>query len=181
MADWINQAGDIVGISSLPGDQQTFAFLWKNRVMQNLGSVDGDACSEGLSVNASDQVVGDSWDCGREFQHSFLWENGSMVDLLSLIPPGSGMQLRVADSINDRGEIAVQGILSNGDYRAILLIPCDENHPAVEGCDYSLVEESAAVSQISPAVRGAATALPASLPRQMTRHRFPGLAFGPRN
>lgn len=152
MADWINQAGDIVGISSLPGDQQTFAFLWKNRVMQNLGSVDGDACSEGLSVNASDQVVGDSWDCGREFQHSFLWENGSMVDLLSLIPPGSGMQFRVADSINDRGEIAVQGILSNGDYHAILLIPCDENHSDVEGCDYDLVDATKVAAPANTAV-----------------------------
>ena len=70
-----------------------------------------------------------------------------MVDLLSLIPPGSGMQFRVADSINDRGEIAVQGILSNGDYRAILLIPCDENHSGVEGCDYDLVDATKVASR----------------------------------
>jgi hypothetical protein len=69
-----------------------------------------------------------------------------MVDLLSLIPPGSGMQFRVADSINDRGEIAVQGILSNGDYRAILLIPCDENHPGIEGCDYGHFEANSAAT-----------------------------------
>lgn len=190
MADSINRAGDIVGISSLPGDQQTFAFLWKNRVMQNLGSVDGDPCSEGISVNASDQVVGDSWDCGHEFQHSFLWENGSMVDLLSLIRPGSGMQFRVADSINDRGEIAVQGILSNGDLRAILLIPCDENHSGVEGCDYDLVDATKVASRANtPGRRVYNGALTPSAVRPRTRfnilqqRRFNGTSrvVGPSN
>ena len=104
-----------------------------------------------------------------------------MVDLLSLIPPGSGMQFRVADSINDRGEIAVQGILSNGDYRAILLIPCDENHPGVEGCDYNLVDVPVAVPPRSPAVHEASSrTLPQSLMRRRSRFRFPGPALGPR-
>ena len=32
-----------------------------------------------------------------------------MVDLNALIPPGSGMQLTLAETINDRGEIGVNG------------------------------------------------------------------------
>jgi hypothetical protein len=40
--------------------------------------------------------------------------------------------------INDRGEIAALGKLANGDEHAIVLFPCDENHPDIEGCDYSL-------------------------------------------
>jgi len=151
-ADSINRVGHIVGLSSPPSDGPVFAFLWKNGVMQNLGTVDGDPCSEGLFINARDQIVGGSWDCGIEFQHSFLWENGSIVDLLSLVPPGSGMQFKVPASINDRGEIAVQGILSNGDYHAILLIPCDENHSGVEGCDYDLVDATTAAAPANTAV-----------------------------
>jgi len=151
-ADSINRVGHIVGLSSPPSDGPVFAFLWKNGVMQNLGTVDGDPCSEGLFINARDQIVGGSWDCGGEFQHSFLWENGSIVDLLSLVPPGSGMQFKVPASINDRGEIAVQGILSNGDYHAILLIPCDENHSGVEGCDYDLVDATTAAAPANTAV-----------------------------
>jgi probable HAF family extracellular repeat protein len=145
-ADGINRAGHIVGLSSPPSDGPVFAFLWENEVMQNLGTVDGDPCSEGLFINARDQVVGGSWDCGNEFQHSFLWENGSIVDLLSLVPSGSGMVFKVPASINDRGEIALQGILSNGDLHAILLIPCDEDHLGIEGCDYSLVEAHSAAT-----------------------------------
>lgn len=176
-ADWINKAGDIVGLSSPLGDGRAFAFLWKNKVMQNLGTVDGDPCSEGLGINAKDQVVGGSWDCGNEFQHSFLWENGSIVDLLSLVPAGSGMQFRVADSINDRGEIAIQAILANSDLHAVLLIPCDDDHPGVEGCDYNLVDANTAMSIGSTPVTQKSTTANQSNPsfrgvRNPTLHRL---------
>ena len=113
-----------------------------------------------------------------------------MVDLLSLIPPGSGMQFRVADSINDRGEIAVQGILSNGDYRAILLIPCDENHSGVEGCDYDLVDATKVASRANTPGRDVynRTLTPsAAWPRTRSdifqQYRFNGVGRvgGPRN
>jgi hypothetical protein len=45
-----------------------------------------------------------------------------------------------AYNINDRGEITGQGVLANGDSRVVLLVPCDENHAGIEGCDYSLKE-----------------------------------------
>jgi hypothetical protein len=35
--------------------------------------------------------------------------------------------------INDRGEIAATGVLSNGDQHAILLVPC-ENMESDDGC-----------------------------------------------
>jgi len=102
-----------------------------------------------------------------------------MVDLNTLVAPGSDLTLTYASFINDRGEIAVSGVLPNGDGRAALLIPCDENHPGVEGCDYSMVEAPAAVPQASHAVRDAVSGKwPQSLIRRMNRYRFPGRAFG---
>jgi hypothetical protein len=56
--------------------------------------------------------------------------------------PESGFTLSVAVYINDPGEIAAFAIDSSGNNHDVLLIPCDENHPNVDGCDYSMVEAS---------------------------------------
>jgi probable HAF family extracellular repeat protein len=142
-ANAINDAGEIVGFSGNQGNQAALAFLWKRGVMTNLGTVDGDPCSAAHSINTKGQVVGESSPTcfNVPAAHGFLWENGGpMVDLNTLIPPGSGIDLGGAVSINDRGEINGEGVLPNGDVHAFLLIPCDENHRDIEGCDYSLVD-----------------------------------------
>jgi hypothetical protein len=66
-----------------------------------------------------------------------------MVDLNTLISSNPGIYVYFAVNINDRGEIAAAGALPNGDMRAMLLIPCDEDHPNIEGCDYSPMELAA--------------------------------------
>jgi hypothetical protein len=111
-----------------------------------------------------------------------LWEHGSIVDLNTLIDPGASLYLAAAAFLNDRGEIVGDGLLANGDNRAFLLIPCDDKHPGVEGCDYSMVEAPAAVRQTSSTVRNPSSRpLPQSLMRWINRYRFPGRAFGPSN
>ena len=59
-----------------------------------------------------------------------------MLDLNTLIPPGSGVQLVYAFNINDRGEILAisnpLGVTPNTDLgRLVLLIPCEAGE---EGC-----------------------------------------------
>jgi hypothetical protein len=56
------------------------------------------------------------------------------------------LQLQVAGDINNRGEIAGFEVLPNGDAHAFQLVPCDDKHAGVEGCDYSVMEGSAAAS-----------------------------------
>ena len=188
-ANALNDAGEIVGKADLPGSQIHDAVLWRNGVINDLGTQDSDPCSNALGINARGQIVGGSSDCNT-FLHAFLISNGGgMVDLNSLIPPYSALTLTEAITINERGEIAGMGVPAGCSPQdastcghAYVLIPCDENHPGIEGCDYSLVEAPAAVTQPVPVNRDASRrALPQSFMRRMSPYRFPGRAFAPRN
>jgi len=172
-AHWINDAGDTVGLSGVQNDQFAHAVLWKRRshLITDLGTVGADTCSSAESINSSGQIVGESFDCAGTVQHAFLWEmGGPMVDLNTLVAPGSGLTLVFAASINDDGEIAGDGLLSNGDNHAFLLTPCDEHHPGVEGCDYSLIDASELPQvPVSPGVSTQTSGQPFQFPRA----RFP--------
>jgi len=110
--------------------------------IRDLGTIAGTDNSNGAAINSRSQVVGASFTSDFSVVDAFLWENGSLADLNSLVSPPSDLHLNVASDINDRGEIAGFGFLLDGEERAFLLIPCDENHPNIAGCDYDLVEES---------------------------------------
>ena len=68
-----------------------------------------------------------------------------------LIPANSTLYLTDAVAINDRGEIAGSGVDTTGKQRAFLLIPCDEYHPDIEGCDYHMVDASTIAAATSSA------------------------------
>jgi probable HAF family extracellular repeat protein len=161
-ATGINDAGEVVGWVWFPGGVVKHAFLWRNGVMTDLGTVAGDPCSFASNINSRGQVVGGSQSpdgaggCINDFVHAALWENGEPgIDLNTLIPPGSDLQLTVVDWINDRGEIVGRGhdpscpFGDSCDGHAYVLIPCDENHPGIAGCDYSLVA-AATSAQLQP-------------------------------
>jgi probable HAF family extracellular repeat protein len=114
-----NDAGVVVGRADFsPTSTDHHAFLWKRGVMTDLGTVDGDARSTAYSVNDRDQVVGDG--SGGD---GWLWQNGSIRDLNTLIAPGSELSVVSAAYINNRGEIYGTAVLPNGDQHVVLLIP----------------------------------------------------------
>jgi probable HAF family extracellular repeat protein len=156
----INDAGEVTGLSTLPPDDSlNHGFLWRNGAMTDLGTLNGDPCSDSLSVNSNGQVVGASQSAAggcAEWTTAFLWENGGpMADLNSLVTSASGAYLNVGIWTNSRGEIVAGGIPPGCDNaetcgHTYVLIPCDENHPGIAGCDYRLVD-AATASQARPA------------------------------
>lgn len=182
----INDAGEIAGSADFAGDQIHHAAVWSNSLMTDLGTVDDDPCSRAYGVNSSGQVVGGSSDCSL-FLHAFLWENGGPpIDLNTLVASGAALTMTLAGYINDRGEIAGAGFPTGCTAQdqdlcthAYVLIPCDENHPGVEGCDYSLFD---AAPQNDPAIVAQRPSLlpnPAMIGRGMLNRlrapRFPTL------
>jgi probable HAF family extracellular repeat protein len=142
VAIWLNEVGDVAGFAALP-DQSHHPVIWKDRQIKDLGTVANDACGQALSVNARGQVVGGTSDCNY-FLHAFLWEDGGpMLDLNTLIPAGSGLQLTFALDINDRGEILAKALPPGGNpYQdsdlyghLVLLVPCEGES---ESCQASL-------------------------------------------
>jgi probable HAF family extracellular repeat protein len=184
LAIWANEAGEVVGAATNVGDQALHGFLWRKGSLIDLGVLESLPFSDAEWINSREQIVGKASSSDFSTNIAILWESGAPpVDLNTLvIPPDSGLSLVEARNINDRGEIAASGVTPDGNVRAALLIPCDENHPGVEGCDYSMVDVSAARPRPSPAVRDVSSGVQRQSPPSRTnRFRFPGFAIGSRN
>jgi probable HAF family extracellular repeat protein len=90
----INDNGQVVGWSSLPGFSQN-AFLYTNGVMEDLGN------GVAYDVNNNGQVTGVKSFSGYGGAHAFIYSNGQMQDLGAL----PGADYSQAFSINDLAEV----------------------------------------------------------------------------
>jgi probable HAF family extracellular repeat protein len=123
----LNNRGQVVGQSDLPGDANFHAFLWtKETGIEDLGTLTGDVNSVALGINDSGEIVGLSLDANFD-PHPYLWQNGVMTALNSLIPANSPLFLLLACSINSSGEIVGLAVTSTGEVHGYLATP---NHMA---------------------------------------------------
>jgi probable HAF family extracellular repeat protein len=104
----INESGQIVGSSNLPGNGPYHAFRYSNGSMQDLGTL-GGTYSSASDINASGQVVGSASLPGNASTHAFVYTDGRMIDLGSLGRPSSA-----AWGINASGWIVGVAGTSNG-------------------------------------------------------------------
>jgi probable HAF family extracellular repeat protein len=114
-ATWINDSGQIVGLSENGMIDPLFNFpefravLWKNGVIKDLGTLEGGYESVANAINNRGQVVGFATNTipdpfsffGVTQARAFLWQKGAMQDLGTLGGPDA-----IAIAINNRGQIA---------------------------------------------------------------------------
>jgi probable HAF family extracellular repeat protein len=111
----LNNHGQIVGFSDLPGDNggadpNFHAFLWTHATgMVDLKTLPGDAISEALGINEQGQIVGVSYAVGFSNPRAFVYRDGRMVDMNTLVEGSSPLYLQVAQQVNDYGVIVGQG------------------------------------------------------------------------
>ena len=119
----INNVGQVVGNSDLPGDTTFHAFLWTRKIgMKDLGTVSGDVASVSISINDAGLIVGASLDANFN-PRAFLWEKGVMTDLNTVIAGDSPLYLLTGCSINSHGEITGLGLTSAGEIHTYLATP----------------------------------------------------------
>src|SRR5262249_1085320 len=135
-ASAVNNAGQIIGASYTTSNAQYHGFVYTGGSMVDLGTLGGTYCYA-YAINNAGPVVGNTG-LADGSSHAFLWQNGQMQDLNTLLPPNSGWELLYAHFINDSGRIVGTG-LHNGTSQWYVMDIARANNPpvAVAGPDQS--------------------------------------------
>jgi probable HAF family extracellular repeat protein len=124
----INNNGQIVG-GAYTAAGSYHAFLYSGvGPMYDLGTL-GGINSWGNSINDNGQVVGcvyTGYSDGVYHYFGFVYTDGEMTNLNSLVDQASGYSITSAESINDSGWIVGYGNAPNGQEHALLLTPIPE-------------------------------------------------------
>jgi probable HAF family extracellular repeat protein len=119
----VNNAGEVIGFSTIDGPPDPYSFLvasihpfiWRNGIMQDIGTLGGPDALPGFAPKLSGAVVGFSFidsipnpTTGVPTLHPFLWRNGHMRDIGSL-----GGTLCCSDALvaNSSGQVASDSTL----------------------------------------------------------------------
>jgi probable HAF family extracellular repeat protein len=129
----INASGQIVG-SSGRTDPETYesfyrAFIYFNGVMEPLPVPSSEVYAG--DINDAGVVVGSMRAGGAVSNfHGWVYMDGTVTNLNTLIPPGTGLHIAYANAINNAGQIAATAFDAQGHYHAVLLTPGQGPPPA---------------------------------------------------
>jgi probable HAF family extracellular repeat protein len=126
----VNNNGDSAGFivtNSVTSATTAFMALSGSRVL--LGTLGGTS-SKAYGINDSDTVVGSSDVAGGGSTHAFIYSNGNMVDLNSLVDPSLDVTLTNAFAINASGQIVGTLRDANGVAHGYLLTPISTSNRA---------------------------------------------------
>jgi probable HAF family extracellular repeat protein len=125
-ANAINADGVIVGTSNRLDDSTSVnyrAFIYENGVMRAIPVPSHEVYVS--DINDAGIVVGIMRSNGGVSPYrGWIYANGVVTDLNSLIPSGSGLHVAYATAINNNGEIAGVAFDAQGQAHGVLLRPC---------------------------------------------------------
>ena len=125
----INERGVVTGFANIAGDDpaafNAHAFVWsEGSGMRDLGTLEGDVYSQGLGINRQGKIVGLSCTAGFASCRAFVWEDGVMTDLNTLLATDYTKHLYYANDVNDFGEITGQSLdEATGESRTFVAVP----------------------------------------------------------
>ncbi|MFE6282280.1 hypothetical protein [Streptomyces sp. NPDC057877] len=116
-ANGINDAGDVVGHTSVTSTEPSHAFVYRNGTMTDLGTGHGPgSVSSANDINTAGQVVGYRAATVTAPDRATLWENGTLRDLGALDPgtPDAADRESVAHAVNERGQVVGSAMPASG-------------------------------------------------------------------
>jgi probable HAF family extracellular repeat protein len=130
----LNNRGQAVGFGNQKGSPATafnpIGFFWtKQRGIKPIPPIGDDTNSWAWGINDRGQVVGQSFNTNSGESRAFLYMDGRLTDLNTLIQGDSSLDLQLANDINDRGEIVGFALDTNsGATVAFLAVPVNEGN-----------------------------------------------------
>ncbi|MBV8221934.1 MAG: DUF3466 family protein, partial [Candidatus Eremiobacteraeota bacterium] len=135
----INDHGEIVGWSDLPGDTTDHGVVWNagSHKITDLGTLPGDVESEAYGINNRGQIVGPSCKkvstSSNRTCHAFLYEDGEIIDLNSLlVHPNPRYVVAEATAINNDGDISAD-VIDKQTHRELTVIARPTGRATVSG------------------------------------------------
>jgi probable HAF family extracellular repeat protein len=106
----MNSTGEVVGFGNPSGDQNApfnpIAFYWSQSTgMVNLGTLYPFPNSIAYAINNNGLIVGQGLNLSTGASHAFIYQDGIMTDLNSLMIGHTSLTLLYANDVNDNGVI----------------------------------------------------------------------------
>jgi probable HAF family extracellular repeat protein len=122
----VNDPGQVVGrMTTRTGDSH--AFIYSAGQLTDVGTL-GGTFGQLNGINNAGEAVGQSTTAGDASSHAIMYSGGVVYDL-TIRDSTQTITITGANRINDRGEIAAEGFVANGETHALLLEPVTDNTP----------------------------------------------------
>jgi probable HAF family extracellular repeat protein len=120
----INDFGEVVGYAAAADRSAARLFYYNGNGLQDLGTLGPYLGGRPWAINNAGQIVG-AFSVTEQTTFAFLYSDGVLTNLNSLVPANLGWELRTASGINDSGQIVCVGYLpgSLSNSHAFLLTP----------------------------------------------------------